>query len=413
MTATYCVFTSYRGRDDDTVTLNDNTTWAALINTGWNQAVNTVFRIRMETEEQNNKLFQNNGTIEYRWNNSATWNQVTTSSSIVKAVASSQFADTAATTDVLTGYATNPFAGGEGTHDAVPTQLNISNQQVEHEYSLQIIGTDVVNADTIDFRPIGMTAETIYARVTVLEANSVTVNNATQGLTSDNIALVQNYVISINDSTQVLTSDNTDLVQNYVATVSDAAQVLTSDNINVTAYEPAAVLTTQDAGQILTSENVDLVQHHVLSTNDSTQILTSENVDLVQHHVLSTNDSAHLNSPDNVSLSLALDLVSNDASQLLTSENVDLTQNYLLAVNDSTQLLTSENVSVTYYPAGASLTVSNSTQIQTSENVVLTNINIVLVMFNTIHVLNSDTINLGGGGCTRQMMHYKRLRSKL
>jgi len=390
MTSTYCTLTAYRGRDD-TQTLN-STTFNYNQNTNWSQAVNVVFRIRMETEEQNNKLFQNYGYIELSWNGGA-WNQITTSSSIVRAVASSQFTDGAATTNILT-VATNPFAGGEGTHDAVPTAINVSAQQVEHEYSLQIIGTDVANSDTIAIRPSGLSGYTIYPTVTVLKGASITTNGATQALTSDNIALVQHQALVTNDAAQVLTSDNIDLSQSYTLTISDATQALTSDNILVTAHLPPTILTSNDATQLLSSDNVIVVGHiptYQLVMNDATQALTS----------------------DSISLSLALNLVSNDSTQLLTSENITLVQNYLLAVDDSTQLLNSDNVSITYHPPQYSLTIYNSAQALTSENILLTNMNIVLVMFNAIQTLYSDNIFLGGGGCTRQMMHYKRLRSKL
>jgi len=181
MTTSYTSQVGFRGRSGDTVTLNDNTTWAANQNTNWSQDVDTTFRIRLEVEEQNNKSQVIAGTIEYRLNGGS-WVQVTTTSSVLKAVASSQFNDGDATTNVLTASA-KTFTAGEGTEDAIPTNVGLQNTHLEHEYALQIVGADVANNNTIEVRLIGINNYAVTPSITVIKStvNNLTANNIVTG----------------------------------------------------------------------------------------------------------------------------------------------------------------------------------------------------------------------------------------
>ena len=165
MTTSFIAQVGFRGRGGDTVPLNDNTTWVAAENTNFTIDAGETFRLRLEADEQNAKNGAVAGTIEYNHNGGG-WVQVTTSSSVLRAVPSSQFNDGAATTNLLTGSA-RAFVAGEGSEDASPANMALNNQQTEHEYALQIIPADVAQDNTIQVRLIGMDAYTVTPTITV------------------------------------------------------------------------------------------------------------------------------------------------------------------------------------------------------------------------------------------------------
>lgn len=149
---------AFRGRNDDG---NETTaTWKANENTNWTQAVDVNFRVRFEGEETasgNSKVVTTNGVTDpnIRYNlNGAGYTAVTTTSAVVKLVSSSQFAGPVTCTDQMTTsakvFASNADcalieAGGlAGTTGLTPT-----NQSFQAELTLQIVGTDVADGDTI------------------------------------------------------------------------------------------------------------------------------------------------------------------------------------------------------------------------------------------------------------------------
>lgn len=169
----------YRARKDD-VALN-STTWndpdgtgSTSENTPWTQPVDTNFRVRLEVEEDGGKVEVVGGQIEASRNSTTTYFNVTTSSTIVKAVTSSQFSNDDATTNLLTSSAqtqNSPF--GYGCHDGVTANISLNATHMENEYVLQIVGADVTNGDTIRFRMAGIDVWTVTATATAQKTTVV------------------------------------------------------------------------------------------------------------------------------------------------------------------------------------------------------------------------------------------------
>jgi hypothetical protein len=143
----------FRGRNDN-VSLNSGT-WTHASITDWSQAVDVPFRCRWSVEETNGANFNFTGVLECRLNG-GTYQNITTSSTIVKAVASSNFNDGDVTTQLFAG-SSQAFTAGEGVEDGDPADKTLNAQVTEHEYCLQINSADVANNDTIDIRPVGTT----------------------------------------------------------------------------------------------------------------------------------------------------------------------------------------------------------------------------------------------------------------
>ena len=114
---------------------------------------------------QSDKTFQ----LEYNRNGGG-WNDVTGASSVVRAWLSPNLADAANTTQqVGSGTFVTPNAGiDEADGQVGGTSLDFSgNDEVEVEYSVQIVSVDVANDDTIQLRVKGLDAYTNTPTATV------------------------------------------------------------------------------------------------------------------------------------------------------------------------------------------------------------------------------------------------------
>jgi hypothetical protein len=164
---------NYRGKAADTTGLNTDSGWAALQNNGWVQDVDTTFRVRLEIDETAtaDPAESPGGQLEARLN-SGSYQDVTTTSSIVKAVSSSQFSDEDATTNLITGSG-RTFDTGRGSHDGLVNNIpTLSNEHTEFEYALQIVSDDVSDEDTVNVRVKGLNSYTFTPVITVNIASS-------------------------------------------------------------------------------------------------------------------------------------------------------------------------------------------------------------------------------------------------
>jgi hypothetical protein len=101
MATSYAQQVSFRGRNDNQ-DLN-STTWTYLETQNWSQAVNTVFRVRFQVEEINNKTEVIQGQLEASLNGGGYFS-ISTVSTIVQGVASAYtINDVAVTPKQLTG----------------------------------------------------------------------------------------------------------------------------------------------------------------------------------------------------------------------------------------------------------------------------------------------------------------------
>ena len=149
---------TFRGRNDDG---NETTaTWKDIEGADWTQVVDTNFRIRFVIQEGaacggNNKVWR----LQYNLA-SAGWVECSATSSVVRAAASGNLADGAATTDQMTA-GTGTFQGGtsttggfdEGDCNAGGASMDIAaSGQCQPEFCVTIRSGDVANAQTLQLR---------------------------------------------------------------------------------------------------------------------------------------------------------------------------------------------------------------------------------------------------------------------
>lgn len=145
----FLVQNGYRGRNDDGS--ETAASWKALQNTDWNQALNTLFRVRLQIEETAGA--STNGTaytLEYSLNAGA-WTPVS-STGLVRFGTSAFVTDGTATTNQLSG---DPqFVPGEYDQDgAVAGVSHVGNDGTEMEYGV-ILDASLADQDQIQFRAV-------------------------------------------------------------------------------------------------------------------------------------------------------------------------------------------------------------------------------------------------------------------
>ena len=149
--------------------------WLGNENANISFRVETTFLLRFNIQEAGGTAI-NNVDNQFTYNlNGAGWNNITTTSSVVKAVASNCFSDIAHCTQRLSGTGTfetsasgctvDGLSGG-GVNDIAASGCS------ETECSLQIVSADVNNGDTIQFRitsPDGTITYTVTPTLTVIK----------------------------------------------------------------------------------------------------------------------------------------------------------------------------------------------------------------------------------------------------
>jgi len=163
----------FRFRNDDGS--ESSATWRGATDQDAYLASDTVYRLRFLVKERYNEARYdsegNNVQLQYRLN-AGTWTNVTTSSSVVKAVAS-QLVDNGDTTQQLGSgsYVVNNNAQIEdgnwylGTHDPWYGQ-----SECEVEFSIQVIDADTSPGDTVEFMLAGGNARIVFEQTVVPSA---------------------------------------------------------------------------------------------------------------------------------------------------------------------------------------------------------------------------------------------------
>jgi hypothetical protein len=154
MVAMFAFATSaWRGKND-TGTGANTTDWIAAQNTDWAQTVDANFRVRFRGGDTGGAT----GTwatpqLQYQVNTGG-WNDVTGSSSVVRATASPNVANDAATTTQLTGGSGGTFVAGsfDEVDGAVGSISLGASGNSEVEFCVQIRSADVANSDTVELR---------------------------------------------------------------------------------------------------------------------------------------------------------------------------------------------------------------------------------------------------------------------
>lgn len=148
------VQTDFRGRNDDGS--ETTATWKAAQNTNWSQNVDENFRVRFQLRVKEGSVesgILSATRLQYR-RNGGSWTDVSATSLVVRASASPNVVDGAATTDQLTG-GFGSFLGGAFDEDSGLASGPSAAWDTGHgelEYCVQIRSADVANGDTVELR---------------------------------------------------------------------------------------------------------------------------------------------------------------------------------------------------------------------------------------------------------------------
>lgn len=137
---------AFRIRSDDGT--EATATWLAALDTNAALARNARFRIRFQVTVVGASI---GFTPQLQASlNGAAFANVTTSSSIAKAYTSANVADGTATTEQLNGAGT--FLAGEVSADGLSPTLMPNNQEMEHEFCVELVGADLRDMDKVQLR---------------------------------------------------------------------------------------------------------------------------------------------------------------------------------------------------------------------------------------------------------------------
>lgn len=168
----------FRGRNDDGS--ETTATWKAAENTDWSQAVDENFRFRAVVDET--ALGDANAVLDFKLQynlNGAGWNDVNTTSSVVRTTLSPNVANGAATTRQLAAGTGTFVAGSFDENNGAASSANTieTGELTELEWCAQVRSADVVNNDTIDLRVVETTGSIVFAAYT--QVPTITVVEAT------------------------------------------------------------------------------------------------------------------------------------------------------------------------------------------------------------------------------------------
>lgn len=170
---------------------------------------------------------------------------------------------------------------------------------------------------------------------------NLSVNNATQAHTADNLTLVQNNLLSIQNAAQSHSVDgNLVLLQAGVLTISDCLQAHSAQSVTLT---QANLLAVNNALQNHSSTNINLVQNNVLNVANCSQLHVAESVTLTTGSIISVADCLQAQSATNVNLVQAAVLNVANALQGHQADSVALTQGQLLTVQNALQAQAAES----------------------------------------------------------------------
>jgi hypothetical protein len=145
-----------------------------------------TLRLRIEVEETGSTNVQLTGQLMVS-KNGGTYQAVTTSSTIVKAVDSPNLTDAANTTNQLAS-SSKTFIAGRVCETGDTANLTLNNNHLEHEYVIQIVDADVAPGDVLDLRINNVGTYTQTPRVTVQKLPLLqTFDHGTSGVTMDEI----------------------------------------------------------------------------------------------------------------------------------------------------------------------------------------------------------------------------------
>ena len=209
---------AWGGRWDDTKTLNDPNFDDTSMDS-YTQTTGVVFRMRYRIWEDAGKD-ANVGALQYSTDGGTNWSPVTTTSSVIKSVPSSQFTDGDATTELFPDASS--FVAGVGDEDG-SASVTINNNATEIEYSLQIITADVTDGQ--QFR-VQVVNDLDVGQVVITAQHPVPVSSSFTADSTIENAVSSSFTADAQFQTPVASSFTADAVIEYTtiesATTADA-----------------------------------------------------------------------------------------------------------------------------------------------------------------------------------------------
>lgn len=190
---------AYRWRNDDGS--ETAATWLEALNTSHLfdvAAGNVQTRLRILIEEQNGAMSANfDAQLEYDVNGSGIWNDVTLTSSVVRAFNSAFLSDGSDTTQQIgAGSFVTPNAGQSETGLAGGGALDFAgSDETELDYALEFIAADLSDGDSVIIRVQAVDSWLNQAAVTIAKAAATNITGISQSLTlSENTGTVSNNI---------------------------------------------------------------------------------------------------------------------------------------------------------------------------------------------------------------------------
>ena len=230
--------------------------------------VDTTFLLRFTVQETGGTAAGNTDNLFQYNKNAAGWNNITTTSTVVKAVAAAAFANAANCTKRLSGTGTFETSGAGCTEDGLsggaPNDIAASGNS-ETECGLQIASADVVHNDSIQFRltsPDFTITNDVVPTITVSEQTPVVVTPGTLAMVLATFApvvilntIIVPSVLALTLSTfapTVTASDHQTVTPSIAAlTTSTFAPVVTASDHKTVVPDVASLTTTSFAPSVI------------------------------------------------------------------------------------------------------------------------------------------------------------------
>lgn len=221
--------------------------WHAALNTNPAQgviAVDATFLLRFTVQETGATAAGNTDQQFQCRLNGGTWQNITTTSTIVKAVTTTVFANGADLTKRLTGTGTFESSGDGGTHDGLSggAQNDIAaSGNSETECALQIVSGDVVHNDAIEFRltsPDFTITNDIVPAITVNEPNPVVVTPGVRALALASFAAIVTATANVLVTAGLLTLALATFVPTVTVAPAGVTVTPTTAALTTTRYAP-------------------------------------------------------------------------------------------------------------------------------------------------------------------------------
>ena len=375
---------------------NDGTESGSTIigtaNTSQTLNADTTYLIRFLIQEDNGGTGNNNSfQLEYDVNNSGTWNNVTSTSNSVRAVASGNLTEGGNTTQRLgAGTFITTNAGVDSGDGAAGNISFAGNDEAEVLYAVQLRSADLSNNDTVQLRVQTINTFTNTANATVsipdnkfidfVTPTGLTISNQTMSLnlekqinfttptamtitngsltvdqqtgtevtlTSDSLS-ISNGTLSVNDEvTATLTGEALSISDGTISVNDEVTATLTGDTLSITDG------TMSVAGGL----NISLVASSLTITDGSLFVSQEEDIVLIPDSLTITDGTLSVFleedivlTPDSLSLSDGVMTV-----QVNIDLNVSTTPDSLSITDGSVEVLSAKKVDL----LGDTLTISS------------------------------------------------------